>query len=119
MSDRRYTKDPCACGDAFCAGCDETDAPRERCGCGELRDDFGACWRCDRPDSAVGGPRFPGVVVQLTGGDGNVFAVIGAVQRALRKAGHEDEAKRFADDAFACKSYDAVLVLAMATVVVR
>jgi hypothetical protein len=32
-------------------------------------------------------PRYPDVVVELVGADGNAFAILGAVQRALRKAG--------------------------------
>lgn len=37
-------------------------------------------------------PKFPHVAVQLSGEDGNIFAIIGRVQRALRKGGasHED-----------------------------
>lgn len=36
------------------------------------------------------GPRFP-VRVQLSGQDGNAFAILGRVQRALRKAGATNE----------------------------
>lgn len=32
-------------------------------------------------------PRYPDVTVQLTGTDGNAFAILGTVQRALRRAG--------------------------------
>ena len=32
------------------------------------------------------GPRYPDVRVKLTGEDGNAYAIMGAVQRALRKA---------------------------------
>ncbi len=32
-------------------------------------------------------PKFPDVHVQLTGTDGNVFAIMGRVEDALRKAG--------------------------------
>jgi hypothetical protein len=32
-------------------------------------------------------PRYPDVTVKLAGRDGNAFAVLGAVSRALRKAG--------------------------------
>lgn len=35
--------------------------------------------------------RYPDVTVELVGGDGNAFAVMGAVQRALRKAGVSQE----------------------------
>lgn len=35
------------------------------------------------------GPKHPDVVVELVGHDGNAFAIIGRVQRALRAAGIE------------------------------
>ena len=35
--------------------------------------------------------RFPGVVVQLSGEDGNAFAVLGTVRRALKRAGVDAE----------------------------
>ena len=37
--------------------------------------------------------KFPNVKVKLTGGDGNAFAVISAVKRALKNAGLKDEAR--------------------------
>lgn len=46
--------------------------------------------------------------------DGNVFAVIGAVKRALTRGGYRTEANQFAEDATTkCRSYDEVLQLAM------
>jgi hypothetical protein len=51
--------------------------------------------------------------VQLSGTDGNVFAIIGKVSRALKDAGLREEAEQFCDEAFACESYDAVLRLSM------
>ena len=48
---------------------------------------------------------------QLTGTDGNVFAIIGTVQRALREAGQHDRATAFGERAFGAGSYDAVLAL--------
>jgi hypothetical protein len=36
-------------------------------------------------------PRFPDVAVQLSGEDGNAFAVLGKVARELRRAGHGDQ----------------------------
>ena len=33
------------------------------------------------------GPRFPDVEVQLTGEDGNAFFILGATQKAMRRAG--------------------------------
>lgn len=49
---------------------------------------------------------------RLIGGDGNVFAVIGAVTRALKKANMKDKATEFSAKAMASNSYDAVLALA-------
>lgn len=36
-------------------------------------------------------PKYPEVSVQLSGKDGNAFAVMGAVQKALRRAGVSKE----------------------------
>jgi hypothetical protein len=60
--------------------------------------------------------KYPDVHVQLTGRDGNAFAVIGAVSAALKRAGHRDAAEAFANDAMDSSSYDALLALAMRTV---
>lgn len=35
------------------------------------------------------GPRYPGVVVELSGSDGNAFSILGKVQKALKRAGVE------------------------------
>lgn len=51
--------------------------------------------------------------VKLIGQDGNVFAIIGRVSAALKKAGFPEKAKEFADAAFKADSYDAVLRLCM------
>ena len=48
---------------------------------------------------------------QLVGTDGNVFAIIGSVSKALKRAGLSDQAKAFTDAAFAAGSYDEVLQL--------
>jgi len=34
-------------------------------------------------------PRYPNVVVQLTGNDGNAFTILATVQKALKRAGVE------------------------------
>jgi len=57
--------------------------------------------------------------VTLTGTDGNVFAIIGNVSRALKDAGKRAEAKNFTDRAFLCCSYDEVIQLAMEYVEIR
>lgn len=62
------------------------------------------------------GVKHPEVEVQLTGTDGNVFAIIGKVRDALRRAGHADAAKEFETAALSSESYDAVLQLCMRTV---
>ncbi|MBI2020163.1 hypothetical protein HYS94_01965 [Candidatus Daviesbacteria bacterium] len=49
--------------------------------------------------------------VKLTGTDGNVFALAGLVNRALRKAGQEDKAKEFSSKLFKCGSYGEALNL--------
>lgn len=59
-------------------------------------------------------PRFPEVTAVLS--DGNVFAVIGAVSRALKRAGESEAAAEWVEKATSCGSYDEVLGLAMATV---
>jgi len=61
-------------------------------------------------------PDFPFITVQLTGTDGNVFAIIAKVSTALRRAGYSDSANEFRVTAMACQSYDAVLQLVMETV---
>ncbi len=43
--------------------------------------------------------RHPEVQVQLTGIDGNAYAILGAVRTALRAAGHADEVAVFLADA--------------------
>jgi hypothetical protein len=57
--------------------------------------------------------KFPDIEVNLSESDGNAFAVIGAVRRALRKAGVPDEKiKEFSDDAMS-GDYDHVLQTCM------
>jgi hypothetical protein len=48
---------------------------------------------------------------KLVGEDGNAFAIIGRVSKALKKAGMEEKAKEFRDKALASKSYDNLLAL--------
>lgn len=61
-------------------------------------------------------PTHPQVQVQLTGRDGNAYAIIGTVARALRRQVGNEAATAFTDAAFACRSYDELLYLAMTTV---
>lgn len=39
-------------------------------------------------------PRYPNVKVQLTGQDGNAFAILGAVSKALKRAGASTEEQK-------------------------
>ena len=50
---------------------------------------------------------------KLIGTDGNVFAIIGAVSKTLKRTGLSDEAKEFTSKAFGAGSYDEVLQLCM------
>jgi len=43
--------------------------------------------------------KYPEIEVQLTGEDGNAFAIMGNVCRALRRAGHADEVSRYTAEA--------------------
>jgi hypothetical protein len=47
------------------------------------------------------------------GEDGNAFAIIGRVSKALKRAGLEKEAEEFKQKAMACPSYDALLMLVL------
>jgi len=57
--------------------------------------------------------------VKLTGTDGNVFAIIGKVNRALKDAGQGAKAKEFLTKATNAKSYDEVLQMLFDYVEVR
>jgi len=59
--------------------------------------------------------KYPEIEVQLTGEDGNAFAIIGAVTKALRRAGHGDDVQAFTNEAMA-GDYDHLLRTAMAWV---
>lgn len=59
-------------------------------------------------------PRFPNVHVRLTGEDGNVFAIIGRVRRALKEAGvSEEDLQAFMDEVTNSHSYDEALATVM------
>ena len=51
--------------------------------------------------------------VKLIGKDGNVFAIIGAVSKALKSARLPEQASEFTSRAFNVCSYDEVLQLVM------
>ena len=60
--------------------------------------------------------QYPDVHVQLSGEDGNAFAIMGAVAKAIRKQVGSAEATQYQSDAMSSESYDALLVHAMNTV---
>ena len=68
-------------------------------------------------ETTTAGPPKP--ACKLVGEDGNVFNIIGRVQRALRGAGQADRAREFVQEAFAAGSYDEVLALCTDYVDVR
>jgi hypothetical protein len=70
------------------------------------------------PDETQDAIRHPEVVVRLTGGDGNAFAVLGAVRRALREAGHADEVDEFFAEATS-GDYDTLLRTCMRWVTIH
>lgn len=58
-------------------------------------------------------PRYPNVEVQLIGGNGNAFAIIGSVMETLRRAGVSlEERQSFQAEAMS-GDYDNVLQTAM------
>jgi hypothetical protein len=63
-------------------------------------------------------PTYPDVIVKLVGEDGNAYAIIAAIARALRRQISPDAAAAFTDTAFASQSYDDLLILAQRTVTV-
>jgi hypothetical protein len=62
--------------------------------------------------------RYPEVVVQLTGEDGNAYAILGTVQRALRQAGYGDDVAEFFAEATS-GDYNQLLRTCMRWVTVR
>lgn len=60
--------------------------------------------------------KYPNVTVKLIGEDGNAFAIIGAISRALRREVSADAAQQYQKEATSCTSYDELLQHAMSTV---
>jgi len=54
--------------------------------------------------------KYPSITVQLTGQNGNAFAIISSVSKAIRSK-HGEASEEFVKAAFACPSYDALLAL--------
>jgi hypothetical protein len=60
--------------------------------------------------------KYEDVTVKLTGEDGNVFSIIAATAREIRKVHGRDAADAFVKEAMGTSSYDEVLCLVMDTV---
>ena len=58
------------------------------------------------------------VVVKLTGRNGNAFAILGKVSKALKQAGHPDLAKQYLNEAMA-GDYNHLLQVTMSYVEVE
>ena len=60
--------------------------------------------------SSATGPIFPNVHVPLSGQDGNVFAIMGRVETALKKAGvPREKIQQFCGEVEASDDYDGAL----------
>ena len=68
--------------------------------------------KADGNDTAPATTEIPKPPCKLVGTDGNVFAIIGRVQRALKQAGQDARAREFVQRAFGARSYQEVLGLA-------
>jgi hypothetical protein len=58
-------------------------------------------------------PKYPNITVQLTGNDGNAFAIMGAVKTALRRGGVSKEEQDLYIEESTSGDYDNLLVTAM------
>ncbi len=63
-------------------------------------------------------PKYPDIHVQLTGNDGNAFAILGAVDEALKDAGIDDDERDEFQVAAQSGDYNNRLRTAMAWVAV-
>lgn len=65
-------------------------------------------------------PKYPGVTVRLAAPgaecDGNAMSIIGCIARRLKREVSREAADEWRTAALGCRSYDALLRLAMATV---
>ena len=59
------------------------------------------------------------ITVQLTGTDGNIFAIIAKVREALRRNGRSDLVKEFTDYITSSSSYEEALCRMMEYVMVK
>lgn len=59
---------------------------------------------------------YPDINVKLSGTDGNAFAIIGKVSKAIRQGVGAEEAKKFTSEVTKSESYDELLQFCMQTV---
>lgn len=71
------------------------------------------------PSNAETGPKYPSVRVKLLGGDGNAFAILGAVRRELTRAGVSSEERAAFTTEATSGDYDHLLRTCMRWVDVR
>ena len=65
------------------------------------------------------GPKYPHIEVQLSGEDGNAFAIMGRVQRAMRRAGlNQEQIDEYIDESKS-GDYDNLLATAFRYVTVN
>ena len=65
------------------------------------------------------GPKYPHIEVQLSGEDGNAFAIMGRVQRAMRRAGlNQEQIDKYIDESKS-GDYDNLLATAFRYVTVN
>lgn len=62
--------------------------------------------------------KYPEIEVQLSGEDGNAFAIMGRISQAIRRQVGNSEAEEYVREAQESESYDALLRHAMRTVTV-
>ena len=61
-------------------------------------------------------PKYPNITVQLLGRDGNAFAILGRVQKAMRRGGvPQEDIKKFMEEATK-SDYDRLLTTVMSWV---
>ena len=81
----------------------------------KTHEQFGGTWLSDYVSNRLGGfrsqelPQKERPQMQLEGMDGNIFAVLGAASKLLKRAGQDKEAKEMADRVYASSSYHEAL----------
>lgn len=64
-------------------------------------------------------PKYPDITVQLSGEDGNAYAIMGAVRQALRRAGVSEEEQKAYQEESMSGDYDNLLQTAFRWVTVE